>query len=76
MPATDWTEVVVADEAERFERHAAALAALQRRRPRAEGGFDRDELDYAVPKIGLSRNILRVETAAIVAGAQLVSFHQ
>ena len=24
----------------------------------------------------LSRNILRVETAAIVAGAQLVSFHQ
>ena len=38
-----------------------------------EGGFDGDELDYAVPKIGLSRNILRVETAAIVAGAMLVA---
>lgn len=40
-----------------------------------EGGFDRDELDYAVPKIGLSRNILRVETAAIVAAAMLVDHH-
>lgn len=40
-----------------------------------EGGFDRDELDYAVPKIGLSRNILRVETAAIVAASMLVSHH-
>lgn len=40
-----------------------------------EGGFDREELDYAVPKIGLSRNILRVETAAIVAGSMLVSAH-
>ena len=38
-------------------------------------GFDRDELDYAVPKIGLSRNILRVETAAIVAAAMLVDHH-
>ena len=51
MPATDWTEVVVADEAERFERHAAALAALQRRRPRAEGGFDRAL--HAKPNLGL-----------------------
>ncbi len=41
-----------------------------------EGGFDRDELDYAVPKIGLSRHILRVETAAIVAGAMLVDCHR
>jgi 16S rRNA (uracil1498-N3)-methyltransferase len=40
-----------------------------------EGGFDRDELDFAVPKIGLSRNVLRVETAAIVAGAMLVAAH-
>ncbi len=40
-----------------------------------EGGFDRDELDYAVPKIDLSPYVLRVETAAIVAAAQLVSCH-
>jgi 16S rRNA (uracil1498-N3)-methyltransferase len=40
-----------------------------------EGGFDRDELDYAVPKIGLSRHVLRVETAAIVAAAMLVAAH-
>lgn len=40
-----------------------------------EGGFDRDELDFAVPKIGLSRHILRVETAAIVAAAMLVTSH-
>ena len=40
-----------------------------------EGGFDSEELDYAVPKIELSRNILRVETAAIMAGAALVACH-
>lgn len=40
-----------------------------------EGGFDHDELDFAVPKIGLSRHILRVETAAIVAAAMLVTSH-
>lgn len=40
-----------------------------------EGGFDTDELDFAVPKVGLSRNILRVETAAIVAGAALIACH-
>jgi 16S rRNA (uracil1498-N3)-methyltransferase len=40
-----------------------------------EGGFDRDELDYAVPKLAISRNVLRVETAAIVAGALLVAAH-
>jgi len=40
-----------------------------------EGGFDRDELDFAVPKVGLSRHILRVETAAIVAGSMLVARH-
>ena len=40
-----------------------------------EGGFDGDELDFAVPKIGLSRHILRVETAAIVAAAMLVTSH-
>ncbi len=40
-----------------------------------EGGFDLDELDYAVPKVSLSRNILRVETAAIVAGAALIACH-
>ncbi len=40
-----------------------------------EGGFDGDELDFAVPKIGLSRHILRVETAAIVAAAMLVASH-
>ena len=40
-----------------------------------EGGFDRDELDFAVPKIGLSRHSLRVETAAIVAAAMLVTSH-
>jgi 16S rRNA (uracil1498-N3)-methyltransferase len=38
-----------------------------------EGGFDRDELDYAVPKIELSSLVLRVETAAIVAGALLTA---
>jgi 16S rRNA (uracil1498-N3)-methyltransferase len=40
-----------------------------------EGGFDSDELDFAVPKVALSRNILRVETAAFVAGAALVALH-
>jgi 16S rRNA (uracil1498-N3)-methyltransferase len=40
-----------------------------------EGGFDTGELDYAVPKIELSKNILRVETAAIMAGAALVACH-
>lgn len=40
-----------------------------------EGGFDRDELDDAVPKIELSRHVLRVETAAIVAAALLVAHH-
>lgn len=40
-----------------------------------EGGFDRDELDYAVPKVELSSLVLRVETAAIVAGALLVARH-
>jgi 16S rRNA (uracil1498-N3)-methyltransferase len=40
-----------------------------------EGGFDRDELDYAVPKIDLSPHVLRVETAAIVAAARLVDAH-
>lgn len=40
-----------------------------------EGGFDRDELDYAVPKIELSQLVLRVETAAIVAASLLVSAH-
>ena len=40
-----------------------------------EGGFDRDELAYAVPKIALSRHVLRVETAAIVAAALLVAHH-
>ena len=35
-----------------------------------EGGFDRDELTDAVPKIELSARILRVETAAIVAAAR------
>jgi 16S rRNA (uracil1498-N3)-methyltransferase len=40
-----------------------------------EGGFDSDELDYAVPKIELSRYVLRVETAAIVAAAVLVATH-
>jgi 16S rRNA (uracil1498-N3)-methyltransferase len=40
-----------------------------------EGGFDRDEIDVAVPKVGLSRHILRVETAAIVASTMLVSSH-
>ncbi|MEX1106715.1 MAG: RsmE family RNA methyltransferase [Ilumatobacteraceae bacterium] len=40
-----------------------------------EGGFDTEELDYAVPKVSLSLNILRVETAAIVAGAALVACH-
>ena len=38
-----------------------------------EGGFDRDELDYAVPKIELSQLVLRVETAAIVAASLLVT---
>jgi 16S rRNA (uracil1498-N3)-methyltransferase len=40
-----------------------------------EGGFDSDELDFAVPKVALSRNILRVETAALMAGAALVALH-
>jgi 16S rRNA (uracil1498-N3)-methyltransferase len=40
-----------------------------------EGGFDRDELDYAVPKIELSQLVLRVETAAIVAASLLVAAH-
>lgn len=40
-----------------------------------EGGFDSDELDYAVPKIQLSRHVLRVETAAIVAASMLVAAH-
>jgi len=40
-----------------------------------EGGFDAEELDYAVPKIELSPNILRVETAAIVAAAALAACH-
>jgi 16S rRNA U1498 N3-methylase RsmE len=40
-----------------------------------EGGFDRDELDYAVPKVELSALVLRVETAAIVAAASLVARH-
>jgi 16S rRNA (uracil1498-N3)-methyltransferase len=40
-----------------------------------EGGFDSEELDVALPKISLSRHILRVETAAIVAAAMLVSHH-
>lgn len=41
-----------------------------------EGGFDRDELDFMVPKVSLSRHVLRVETAAIVAAAVLVSRHR
>ncbi|MCU1361186.1 MAG: rsmE, partial [Ilumatobacteraceae bacterium] len=40
-----------------------------------EGGFDSDELDYAVPKVGLSRHVLRVETAAIVAASMLIAAH-
>src|SRR5262245_55297061 len=28
-PATDWQEMIAADEHERFERHAAALVAIQ-----------------------------------------------
>jgi 16S rRNA (uracil1498-N3)-methyltransferase len=40
-----------------------------------EGGFDRDELDYAVPKVDLSQFVLRVETAAIVAAARLAAAH-
>ena len=40
-----------------------------------EGGFDREELDYAVPKIGLGSTVLRVETAAIVAAYALVKYH-
>lgn len=40
-----------------------------------EGGFESEELDYAVPKVALSRNILRVETAAMMAGAALVAVH-
>ncbi|MFN8023588.1 MAG: RsmE family RNA methyltransferase [Acidimicrobiales bacterium] len=69
-----------------LEQHGMAIAEVGGRDPidegvhgilvGPEGGFDREELDYAVPKIGLSRNILRVETAAIVAAAQLVAFHQ
>ncbi|MDB4955748.1 MAG: Catalase [Myxococcales bacterium] len=31
-PATDWTEQIAADEAERFARHAEVLAALQKKR--------------------------------------------
>ena len=40
-----------------------------------EGGFDRDELDFAVPKISLGNTVLRVETAAIVAGFALTQWH-
>jgi 16S rRNA (uracil1498-N3)-methyltransferase len=40
-----------------------------------EGGFDTDELDFAVPKVQLSRHVLRVETAAIVAATMLVAAH-
>ena len=40
-----------------------------------EGGFDREELDFAVPKIGLGNTVLRVETAAIVAAFALVQHH-
>jgi 16S rRNA (uracil1498-N3)-methyltransferase len=40
-----------------------------------EGGFANDELSAAVPQIQLSELVLRVETAAIVAAALLVSLH-
>jgi 16S rRNA (uracil1498-N3)-methyltransferase len=40
-----------------------------------EGGFSRAELEFALPKVSLSKQILRTETAAIVAGAMLASAH-
>lgn len=40
-----------------------------------EGGFDREELEYAVPMVTLSLHVLRVETAAIVAAAALTACH-
>ncbi|TPW09684.1 MAG: hypothetical protein FD127_4061 [Acidimicrobiaceae bacterium] len=41
-----------------------------------EGGFDVEELGYAVASVRLSGNVLRVETAAIVAGVALVTAHR
>ena len=38
MPATDWKEVVPDDEAARFERHAAFLAEVQRKRSKGVPG--------------------------------------
>src|SRR4051812_25039294 len=32
LPATDWAEQIAPDEAERFERHAELLAAMQKKR--------------------------------------------
>jgi 16S rRNA (uracil1498-N3)-methyltransferase len=40
-----------------------------------EGGFSRAELEFAMPKVSLSKQILRVETAAMVAGAMLAAAH-
>lgn len=37
LPATDWKENIPADEAERFERHARELRALQQARASAQG---------------------------------------
>jgi Catalase len=37
LPATDWSETIPADEAERFERYAQEMRALQGARARAQG---------------------------------------
>lgn len=54
MPATDWKEVVLDDEAARFERHAETLAALQKQR--ANGG-DLDRALHAKPNLGVEAEL-------------------
>jgi 16S rRNA (uracil1498-N3)-methyltransferase len=40
-----------------------------------EGGWDPEELALGLPAVGLGRNVLRAETAAVVAGAALTFVH-
>ena len=63
-------------------RRGAALAVAGGDRPSLdrpvvlvgpEGGWDADELATGLPTVGLGPNVLRTETAAVVAGALLVA---
>ena len=55
LPATDWKETIADDEAERFERYAELLGALQKKRARDGAALDRAL--HAKGQIGLEAEL-------------------